>query len=85
MESTTDNNARPTRELAQTALFRLHPEGLSLPERIQITYERAKAIGRAYGLSTVHTTLLDTLKVPSASVDRPRPLDAVSKVLALAY
>ncbi|KZT68534.1 acyl-CoA dehydrogenase NM domain-like protein [Daedalea quercina L-15889] len=42
---------RPTRDLAQTPLFQLHPEGLSLSDRIQVTYERAKAIGRSYVLT----------------------------------
>lgn len=54
MESTTTvNTTRPTRVLAETALFRLHPEGLPIADRIQVTYERAKAIGRAYGASEI--------------------------------
>jgi hypothetical protein len=41
---------RPTQELAQTALFTQHPEGLSVPDRIKLSYERARAVGRAYGM-----------------------------------
>jgi hypothetical protein len=41
---------RPTHELVQTPLFKIHSEGLPLNERIALTYERAKAIGAAYGI-----------------------------------
>jgi len=40
---------RPTRELAQTALFAQRSEELSVPDRTKLSYERARAIGRAYG------------------------------------
>lgn len=42
---------RPTLALAQSPLFRKHPEGLPLNERLQLSYERARAIGLAYELS----------------------------------
>ncbi|KAH9918440.1 acyl-CoA dehydrogenase NM domain-like protein [Fomitopsis serialis] len=48
----------PTRDLAKSPLFQLHPEGLSLSDRIQVTYERAKAIGKAYALTTQDLLLL---------------------------
>ncbi|KAJ7929607.1 acyl-CoA dehydrogenase NM domain-like protein [Mycena leptocephala] len=44
---------RPTHELVQTPLFKIHSEGLLLNERIALTYERAKAIGAAYGLTAM--------------------------------
>jgi acyl-CoA oxidase len=40
---------RPTRELAQTALFTQQSEGLSTLDRTRLSYERARAVGRAYG------------------------------------
>jgi hypothetical protein len=40
---------RPTQELAQTALFTLPSEGFSISDRTKLSYERARAIGRAYG------------------------------------
>jgi len=42
-------NMRPTRELAQTSLFTQRSEALSILERTRLSYERARAIGRAYG------------------------------------
>ncbi|CCM04077.1 uncharacterized protein FIBRA_06236 [Fibroporia radiculosa] len=42
---------RPTRELAQSPLFQQHAEGLPVDERIRLSYQRAKAIGRAYALT----------------------------------
>ncbi|KAJ7470761.1 acyl-CoA dehydrogenase NM domain-like protein [Mycena latifolia] len=44
---------RPTHTLAKTALFQLHTEHLPTDERVAITYERAKAIGKAYGLTAL--------------------------------
>jgi hypothetical protein len=40
---------RPTRDLAQTALFTQQSENLSVTDRTRLSYERAKAIGKAYG------------------------------------
>src|SRR6266851_3695246 len=40
---------RPTKELAQTALFTQRSEGLSILDRTKLSYDRARAIGRAYG------------------------------------
>jgi hypothetical protein len=40
---------RPTQELAQSALFTLQSEGFSILDRMKLSYERARAIGRAYG------------------------------------
>lgn len=42
-------NMKPTRKLAQTALFTQQPEELSTLDRTRLSYERARAIGRAYG------------------------------------
>ncbi|EJD50431.1 hypothetical protein AURDEDRAFT_99960 [Auricularia subglabra TFB-10046 SS5] len=42
---------RPTRALAQSPLFQNHPESLPIDERLQLSYERARAIGLAYNLS----------------------------------
>lgn len=40
---------RPTHELAQTPLFRHNPDGLSVDERIRLSYQRARAMALAYG------------------------------------
>jgi hypothetical protein len=40
---------RPTQELAQSTLFTLPSEGFSISDRTKLSYERARAIGRAYG------------------------------------
>jgi acyl-CoA oxidase len=40
---------RPTRELAQTALFTQPSEGLSILDKVNLSYDRARAIGKAYG------------------------------------
>jgi hypothetical protein len=40
---------RPTQELAQSPLFTQRCETLSTPDRIKLSYERAKALGKAYG------------------------------------
>ncbi|KZV73040.1 acyl-CoA dehydrogenase NM domain-like protein [Peniophora sp. CONT] len=45
------NSSRPTRDLAKTPLFQLHYEHLPLEKRLQISYKRAQAIGRAYKLT----------------------------------
>lgn len=39
---------RITRDLARSPLFQLHSEGLSMEERIHVTYERAKRIAEVY-------------------------------------
>ncbi|KAI0259309.1 hypothetical protein BC834DRAFT_636721 [Gloeopeniophorella convolvens] len=42
---------RPTRELAQTALFTQRSEDLPIADRVRLSYQRARAIGRAYALT----------------------------------
>lgn len=42
---------RPTQELAQSTLFTQRCETLSIPDRVKLSYERAKAIGKAYALT----------------------------------
>jgi hypothetical protein len=44
-------NPRPTRELAQSDLFRQHPELLPADQRIRLSYKRAEAIVQAYSMS----------------------------------
>ncbi|KIY50432.1 acyl-CoA dehydrogenase NM domain-like protein [Fistulina hepatica ATCC 64428] len=41
----------PTAQLMKSPLFQHHTEGWALEDRIQIAYERAEAIGRAYAMS----------------------------------
>src|SRR6266404_1989061 len=40
---------RPTQELAQSTLFTQRCETLSIPDRVKLSHQRAKAIGKAYG------------------------------------
>lgn len=40
---------RLTQELAQSTLFTQRCETFSIPDRVKLSYERAKAIGKAYG------------------------------------
>ncbi|KAH9936925.1 acyl-CoA dehydrogenase NM domain-like protein [Amylocystis lapponica] len=42
---------RPTHELVQTPLFRVHSEALPLEDRFQLSYERARRIAQAYALT----------------------------------
>ncbi|KAH9990765.1 acyl-CoA dehydrogenase NM domain-like protein [Russula vinacea] len=42
---------RPTQELVQSTLFTLQSEGFSISDRTKLSYERARAIGRAYALT----------------------------------
>ena len=41
---------RPTQELAQSTLFTQRCETLSIPDRVKLSYERAQAIGKVYGM-----------------------------------
>jgi len=65
---------RPTRELAQTSLFTQRSEALSALERTRLSYERARAIGRAYALTMEDVLFLspkfwDLHTDPIASID----------------
>ncbi|KAF8502765.1 acyl-CoA dehydrogenase NM domain-like protein [Russula emetica] len=65
---------RPTQELAQTALFTLPSEGFSISDRTKLSYERARAIGRAYALTMEDVLFLspkfwDLHTDPIASID----------------
>ncbi|KAI0285511.1 acyl-CoA dehydrogenase NM domain-like protein [Russula brevipes] len=76
---------RPTRELAQTALFTQQAEGLSIPDRIKLSYARARAIGRAYALTMEDVLFLspkfwDLHTDPIASID-----GAAATLLTLQY
>ncbi|KAI9436921.1 acyl-CoA dehydrogenase NM domain-like protein [Lactarius indigo] len=42
---------RPTQELAQSTLFTQRCETLSIADRVKLSHERAKAIGKAYALT----------------------------------
>jgi hypothetical protein len=40
---------RLTQELVQSALFTVKTDGLSIPDKLKLSYQRAKAIARVYG------------------------------------
>ncbi|KAI0249451.1 acyl-CoA dehydrogenase NM domain-like protein [Lactifluus subvellereus] len=76
---------RPTRELAQTALFTQRTEGFSIPDRIRLSYERARAIGKTYALTVEDVLFLspkfwDLHTDPIASID-----GAAATLLTLQY
>ncbi|KAI0273195.1 acyl-CoA dehydrogenase NM domain-like protein [Russula aff. rugulosa BPL654] len=76
---------RPTQELAQSALFTLPSEGFSISDRTKLSYERARAIGRAYALTMEDVLFLspkfwDLHTDPIASID-----GAAASLLTLQY
>ncbi|KAH9959714.1 acyl-CoA dehydrogenase NM domain-like protein [Russula compacta] len=76
---------RPTRELAQSTLFTQQYEGFSVSDRIKVSYERARAIGRAYALTMEDVLFLspkfwDLHTDPIASID-----GAAATLLTLQY
>ncbi|KAF8264348.1 acyl-CoA dehydrogenase NM domain-like protein [Lactarius quietus] len=78
-------NMRPTRDLAQTTLFTQQSENLSVTDRTRLSYERAKAIGKAYALTIEDVLFLsqrfwDLHTDPIASID-----GAAATLLTLQY
>ncbi|KAI9436922.1 acyl-CoA dehydrogenase NM domain-like protein [Lactarius indigo] len=76
---------RPTRDLTQTPLFTQRTELLSIADRTRLSYERAKAIGRAYAL-TVEDVLFLSPKFWDLHTDPIAGLDgAAATLLTLQY
>lgn len=76
---------RPTRDLAQTTLFIQRTESLSITDRTRLSYQRAKAIGKAYALTIEDVLFLspkfwDLHTDPIASID-----GAAATLLTLQY
>ncbi|KAH9970095.1 acyl-CoA dehydrogenase NM domain-like protein [Lactifluus volemus] len=76
---------RPTQELAQTVLFTQRVDGFSISDRTKLSYERARAIGRAYALTVEDVLFLspkfwDLHTDPIASID-----GAAATLLTLQY
>ncbi|KAI0292233.1 acyl-CoA dehydrogenase NM domain-like protein [Multifurca ochricompacta] len=76
---------RPTRDLPKTFLFAQRSENLSVVERTRLSYERARAIGKAYALTVEDVLFLspkfwDLHTDPIASID-----GAAATLLTLQY
>jgi len=64
------HNMRPTRALAQTTLFTQQSESLSIVDRTRLSYERAKAIGKAYGMCRTLTVVVLSSLMPEDRCQR---------------
>ncbi|KZT01816.1 acyl-CoA dehydrogenase NM domain-like protein [Laetiporus sulphureus 93-53] len=74
-----------TRQLAQSALFQPYAEDLSLDERIRLSYERARQVGRLYAL-TAHDVLTLSPKFWDLHIDPICTMDgAMLSLLTLQY
>ncbi|KAH9019393.1 acyl-CoA dehydrogenase NM domain-like protein [Lactarius pseudohatsudake] len=71
---------RPTQELAQCTLFTQRCETLSIPDRVKLSYERAKAIGKAYAL-TVEDILYLSPKFWNMHTDPIACIDGAAETL----
>ncbi|KAI0292232.1 acyl-CoA dehydrogenase NM domain-like protein [Multifurca ochricompacta] len=71
---------RPTVELAQSTLFTQRCEALSISDRIKLSYERARAIGRAYAL-TVKDVLFLSPKFWEMHTDPIACIDGAAETL----
>jgi hypothetical protein len=59
----------PTRNLAQSPLFRQHTQHWPVEERIKRSYERSKAVGKLYGTPHYNFLLFNCLNVRPRSED----------------
>ncbi|KAN0136329.1 acyl-CoA dehydrogenase NM domain-like protein [Lactarius tabidus] len=76
---------RPTQELAQSPLFTQRCETLSTADRIKLSYERAKALGKAYAL-TVEDILYLSPKFWNMHTDPIACIDAAAEtILTIQY
>ncbi|KAI9452338.1 acyl-CoA dehydrogenase NM domain-like protein [Russula earlei] len=76
---------RPTRKLAQTPLFAKQSEAFSTLDRTRLSYERARAIGRAYAL-TIEDVLFLSQKFWDLHTDPIASIDgAAATLLTLQY
>ncbi|KAI9450514.1 acyl-CoA dehydrogenase NM domain-like protein [Lactarius psammicola] len=71
---------RPTQELAQSTLFTQRCETLSIPDRVKLSHERAKAIGKAYAL-TVEDVLYLSPKFWNMHTDPIACIDGAAETL----
>ncbi|KAG2076276.1 acyl-CoA dehydrogenase NM domain-like protein [Suillus decipiens] len=75
----------PTSRLCQSNIFKKHSELLSRDARVILSYERARAVGLAYGI-TLHDTLDLTQKFWDMHIDPIMVLDgAASTLLTIQY
>ncbi|KAH9970505.1 acyl-CoA dehydrogenase NM domain-like protein [Lactifluus volemus] len=76
---------RPTQELAQSVLFTQRADGLSISDRTKLSYERARAIGKAYAL-TVEDVLFLSPKFWDLHTDPIACIDgAAATLLTIQY